>query len=113
MANTRGTPKRYPPELKERATKMAVDLRRENPRDHGVITRVAEQLGVGAESLRKWVVQSEIDDGRRGGLTTEEQTELKELRKENRELKRSNAILRSASAFFAAGRRPPPPRRDA
>jgi transposase len=102
MATSRGTPKRYPAELKERAIKMALDLRRENPRDHGVITRVAEQLGVGAESLRKWVVQAEIDEGRRGGLSTEERAELKELRKENRELKRSNAILKSASAFFAA-----------
>jgi transposase len=102
MAESKGTQKRYPAELKERATKMVLDLRRADPNDHGAITRVAHQLGVGTESLRKWVLQAEIDEGRRGGLTTEERAELKELRKENRELKRSNAILRSASAFFAA-----------
>jgi transposase len=57
---------------------------------------------VGAESLRVWVKQTEIDAGKRGGLTTDERARLKALEKENRELKRSNAILRSASAFFAA-----------
>ncbi|MGA2520605.1 MAG: transposase [Acidimicrobiales bacterium] len=64
--------------------------------------RIARQLGVGAESLRVWVKQTEIDAGKRGGLTTDERARLKALEKENRELKRSNAILRSASAFFAA-----------
>ena len=59
------------------------------------------------ESLRKWVVQAEIDDGRRGGLTTEERAELKELRKENRELKRSNAILQVGIGFLCGGARPP------
>jgi transposase len=102
MAKSRGTPKRYPSELKERAVKMVLDLRRADPHDHGAITRVAHQLGIGPESLRKWVVQAEVNAGQRGGLSTEEQVELKELRKEVRELRRSNAILRSASAFFAA-----------
>jgi transposase len=96
------TSKRYPPELKERATRMVRDLRREDPNDQGVITRVARQLGVGAESLRSWVKQAEIDDGVRGGLTTEERTELTELRKENRDLKRSNDILQAAAIFFGA-----------
>ena len=94
--------KRYPDELKERAVKMVLDLQRSDPNDHGVINRVSRQLGVGGESLRTWVKRSEIDAGVRGGLTSEQVTELKELRKENRELKRANAILQSASAFFGA-----------
>lgn len=64
---------------------------------------VAELLGVGhAETVRTWVRQSEIDDGARPGVTTEESAELKRLRQENAELKRANAILKAASAFFAA-----------
>ena len=96
------TSKRYPPELKERATRMVLDLRREDPNDQGVISRVARQLGVGIESLRSWVKQAEIDDGVQGGLTTEERKELSELRKENRDLKRSNDILQAAAIFFGA-----------
>jgi transposase len=96
------TSKRYPPELKERATRMVRDLRREDPNDQGVITRVARQFGVGTESQRSWVKQAEIDAGVRGGLATEERTELTELRKENRDLKRSNDILQAAAIFFGA-----------
>ena len=53
--------KRYPPELKERAVRMVLDLQRQDPSDHGVISRVARQLGVGTESLRNWVKQNQID----------------------------------------------------
>ena len=102
MANNGNSQKRYPPELKERAVKMVLDLRRQDPGDKSVINRVSRQLGVGSESLRAWVHQAEIDAGRRGGLSTEERAELKELRKEVKELRRSNAILQSASAFFGA-----------
>jgi transposase len=93
--------KRYPPELKERAVRMVAEVRAADPEDHGAIARVARQLGVGAESLRNWVKQADVDAGRRPGLTTEERAELAVLRKENRELKRSNEILRRASAYFA------------
>ena len=75
----------------------------------GAVSRVARQLGVGPESVRNWVKQAEIDKGQRPGLTTEERRRLVELERENRELRRANEILKSASAFFAAeldGRRP-------
>jgi transposase-like protein len=81
---------------------MVRELRQQDPGDRAVISRVARQLGVGDESLRSWVKQSEIDSGQRAGLTTDEQQELKELRKEARELRRSNDILQAAASFFGA-----------
>ena len=102
MADTKSTRTRYPSELKERALKMVFDLRAEDPSDLGVISRVARQLNIGQDSLRQWVKKSEVDSGLREGLSTDQVGELKALRKENRELKRANAILQSASAFFGA-----------
>ena len=102
MATKKPTTKRYPAELKQRAVRMVRDLQREDPGDHGVMSRVARQLGVGTESLRLWVKQAEIDTGTRDGLSTKERSELTELRKENRELKRSVDILQSAATFFGA-----------
>ena len=102
MDKKQAAQKRYPPELKERAVKLVRELRREDPADHTVISRVARQLSVGTESLRLWVKQAEIDDGNRPGLTTDEQAELKRLRKENSELRRANDILQSAATFFGA-----------
>ena len=94
--------KRYPKELKDRAVRMVAELRREDPADTSVMPRVARQLGVGAESLRQWVKQADIDAGTRGGLSTTEHEELRTLRKENKELRRANDILRAAASFFGA-----------
>ena len=102
MEEKRPTTKRYPPELKERAVKMVQELRAQDPHDKTVISRVARQLGIGDESLRSWVKQAEVDAGNRPGLTTDEQAELKRLRKENFELRRANDILQSAATFFGA-----------
>jgi transposase len=82
--------KRYPQELKDRAVRMVGELRREDPADQSVIRRVARQLGVGAESLRAWVKQADVDAGRRGGLSTAEHDELHTLRKEVKELRRAS-----------------------
>jgi transposase len=65
------------------------------------LTSIAGKIGCTPETLRKWVRRAEIDEGRRPGLTTSELEELKALKRENRELKRANEILKSASAFFA------------
>ena len=96
------TARRYSLELKERAVRLVLQLRVETGEKHGSVKRVAEQLDVGVESLRSWVKQAEIDAGERPGVTSEEAAELKALRQEVRELRRANAILKSASAFFAA-----------
>jgi len=65
------------------------------------IVSIAEKIGCTPETLRKWVQRSEIDSGQRAGMTTSERDELKTLKRENRELKRANEILKTASAFFA------------
>lgn len=65
------------------------------------IQSISSKIGCSAETLRKWVQQVEIDGGKRPGLTSSEQTRIKELERENRELRRANEILRKASAFFA------------
>jgi transposase len=93
--------RRYPPELKERALRLVDQAAAEGER-HGAVTRVAKQLGIGPESLRQWVRQARVDRGELGGLTSAERERMKELERENRELRRANEILKSASAFFAA-----------
>jgi len=67
----------------------------------GAVSRVARQLGIGPESLRNWVKQADIDNGRRPGVTTAEQRRIAELEREIRELRRANEILKAAAAFFA------------
>ena len=92
---------RYSPEVKERAVRMVF----EHDKDHGsqwaTIISIASKIGCTAETLRKWVRQTERDQGVRPGLTSSERERLKELERENRELRRTNEILRKASAFFA------------
>jgi transposase len=81
---------------------MVLETFQETGERYGVIGRIARQLGIGDQSLRTWVAQAEIDGGKRAGLSTEERSRLRALEKENKELRRSNEILKSASAFFAA-----------
>jgi transposase len=87
---------------------MAVEARLDPATRSGTFRRVGGQLGIHPETLRNWVRQAEIDQGHRPGTTTSESERLAELEKEVRELRRANAILRSASAFFAAELDRPP-----
>jgi transposase len=100
----------YPPELRDRAVRMVLDTIAQTGQRAGVITRVARQLGIGAESLRSWVRQAEVDGGRRPGLSTAEQQRITELEREVRELRRANDILKAAASFFARELDPRPPR---
>jgi transposase len=93
---------RYPQELRERAVRMVFEHQDEHPSQWSAITSIAAKFGVSREALRKWVRRAEVDGGSRPGLTTDERERLKVLERENRELRRANEILKSASAFFAA-----------
>ena len=92
---------RFSLEVRERAVRMVFDHQGGYGSEWEAIRSIAEKIGCSAETLRKWVRQTEVDTGRRGGLTTTERDRIKELERENRELRRTNDILRKASAFFA------------
>ena len=94
-------PSRYSPELRERGVRLVREHGPEYPSQWAAIQSIAGKLGCTGETLRKWVRQAERDAGVRGGLTTDERQRYKELERENRELKRTNEILRKASAYFA------------
>ncbi len=95
-------PRKYPDELRGRATRMVVEARRNPATRPGAIARIGDQLGINRETLRNWVTQAEVDAGDRPGTTTDQAQRLAELEREVLELRRANAILKSASAFFAA-----------
>ena len=96
-----GRPSKYSPELRERAVRMVFDHTPDHPSQWATIRSVAEKIGCPVEVLRRWVRQTERDRGERPGLTTDERQRLKQLERENCELKRANEILKKAAAFFA------------
>jgi transposase len=92
---------KYSPEVRERAVRMVFEHQAEHESQWEAINSIASKIGCTAETLRKWVRQAERDHGKRAGLTSSEQERLKQLERENFELKRANEILRKAAAFFA------------
>ena len=94
-------PSKYSPELRERAVRMVFDHAGDYPSEWAAMRSIAEKLGCTTEALRRWVRQAERDRGKRPGLTTDERQRLKQLERENFELKRANEILKKAAAFFA------------
>ena len=100
---------KYPQELRERAIRMVQEHREEYTSGWQATQSIAGKIGVHPVTLHEWVKRAEVDSGKRAGLTTSERERLKELERENRELRRANEILKSASVFFATeldGRRP-------
>ena len=95
-------PKQYPAELRERAVRLVREAQQNSDAPYGVPARIARQLGINPDTLRGWLKQAEIDSGTRPGVTSNEAARIAELEREDRELKRANQILKSASAFFAA-----------
>ena len=94
--------KPYPPEVRERAVRMVFETQDDYDTQWAAIRSIADKIGCSGEALRNWVRQAEADAGTRPGLTSDERERLLELERENRELRRSNEILKKASAFFAA-----------
>ena len=95
-------PRKYSDELRERAIRLVLDAKAEQGGSKGACGRVGHQLGINPETLRGWVAQAEIDAGTKPGASIAESARVAELEREVRELRRANAILKSASAFFAA-----------
>mgnify|MGYP001819926082 FL=1 len=92
---------RYAPEVRERAVRLVQEAQKDHQSQWAAIQSIADKIGCTHETLRRWVRQAEVDQGVRGGSSTSEQERLKQLERENRELKRANEILRKASAYFA------------
>ena len=93
--------RKYPDELRERATRMVLEALADPARAKGAIRRIADELGVHPEALRTWVKKAQIDQGTWLGTTTDEAQRIKELEKEVRKLRRANAIPKSASACLS------------
>jgi transposase len=94
-------PKKIDLAVRERAVRLVREHRAEYPSDTAAAEAVGKQLGLGRETVRRWVVQAEVDAGRREGVSSEELEEIKRLKAENRRLREDVAILKAATTFFA------------
>jgi len=93
--------KRYPVEVRQRAVRLVLEHRGEYETEWAAICSISGKIGCTAETLRGWVRRAQVDSGSRPGTTTADAERIKELERENRELRRANEILKAASAFFA------------
>jgi transposase len=93
---------RYPVEVRERAVRMVLEHQHEYPSQWKAVESIAAKLSINRETLRQWVRRAETDAGDRPGLTSDERARMRELERENKELRRANEILKAASAFFGA-----------
>jgi len=103
--------RRYPPEVRERAVALVLEHQGEHRSQWAAMQSIASKFGMAAETLRNWVRQAERDRGLKPGPTSGELVRIKELERENKELRRADEILKAASAFFARELDPPMPRR--
>lgn len=94
-------PTKFSPEVQERAVRLALEHQGEHESQRVAIRLVASKIGCTPESLRRWVRRAEDDQGKRPGVTSAEAQRVKELEREVKELRRTNEILKVASAFFA------------
>ena len=92
---------RYSAEVRERSVRMVLDRQSDYESEWAAMVSISAKIGCSPETLRKWVRRTQIDEGKRPGLSTDERERIKDLEREVRELKRANEILRKASAYFA------------
>lgn len=92
---------KFSPEVRERAVRMVSEHRGEHPSQWAAIESIAGMIGCAPQTLHTWVKQHEVDAGERDGVSTAEAQRIKDLERENRELRKANEILKLASAFFA------------
>ena len=93
-------PKKIPAETRDRAVRLVLDHLGEYESLTAACASVSKRCGIGAESLRRWVRQAQVDAGQRAGVTSAESEEIKRLKRENRELREANEILKAATVFF-------------
>jgi transposase len=97
-----GRPRVYPDEFRGRAVRLVREWREERGVSDGGVTAISAQLGINRETLRRWVIEQEVETGDRPGLIRAERSRMVELERENKELRRANEILKTAAAFFGA-----------
>ena len=98
---TSKTTNNFSPEVRTRAVRMVLEHEKDHPSRWAAVVSIAAKIGCSGETLRNWVRQTERDDGARPGATSAEKEELAQLRREVRELRQANEILKKASAYFA------------
>ena len=94
-------PVRYDQDTKAKAIRLVREHAEDYPSKYAAITAVARRLGMTPETLRKWIRQAEVDEGKAAGVTSAESAEIRELRRKNRELEQTIEILKAAASFFA------------
>jgi|ERR1700753_3766137 len=94
-------PRKIDTSVKERALRLLAEHRQDYPSDTALAVAVATKLGLGRETVRRWLIQADVNAGTRAGVTSDDNAELKRLKAENRRLREDNEILRAATVFFA------------
>jgi len=93
-------PSKYDPETRARAVRLVLEHRDDYSSEWAAITAVSKRLGMNAETLRNWIRQQQVDDGKRDGISSEAAAEIRALRRRNAELEQTIEILKAATSFF-------------